>query len=253
MRIGYHRKFVRDEDAKQSSKEMVEKRKGLVGGDIEKMPQEPKGLAPHLKFKATTPVEIRAFPDTKEEQEANQKYLAHRPLEIEIGFGDGRTLLHKARQCPEIHLVGFEIKKSFCLEVVHEIEVHQIPNLRVIYQDARQALDALFEDNSIRRCSVLFPDPWWKKRHIKRRVVTPFFLDLMSRKLEPNGILHVKTDVMPYAEAVKEFLTSDTRYEPDDGTYSHNFETDSPSKREAYCLKNNIPFAEFRYILVAKN
>lgn len=252
MRTGKNRKFARDEDAQQSSKDLAERGKGLYGGDIERVPGLRKGITPKLEWEPSIPIEIRRFPDTEEEQAEGQAYLAHRPLEVEVGFGGGNFLVSKAKQHPETHFVGFEIKRGLCAGAAHQIETQKINNLRIIYEDVRQSMDALFADHSIRRCSVFFPDPWWKKKHVKRRVLTPFFLDLMEQKLEPNGILHIKTDVMPYAEAVEELFASDPRYRLDDGTYAHYFEDDQPTEREAFCLKKDIPFADFRFVLVSK-
>lgn len=249
MRTGKERKFALDDNAKQSSEELRSKGKGLVGGDIERIPHVRKGLAPFINFPLTRPVELRRFPEDEAEVEEAQSYLAYRPLEVEVGFGGGNFLLQRAINNPEVHFVGFEIRRNLCLSVVKRIESNNLTNLRVIYEDVRQSMDELFADQSIRRCSVFFPDPWWKKRHVKRRVLTPFFLDLMEKKLVPNGMLHIKTDVMPYADVVEELFAEDKRYQLDDGTYDWLFENDFPTEREEFCAEKDIPFREFRYVL----
>lgn len=253
MRTGKERDFALDDNAKKSSKELKEKGKGLVGGDIERIPHPRKGLAPFLKFPVTRPIELRRFPESDEEIAEAQSYLSHRPIDVEVGFGGGNFILQRAIQNPEVTHVGFEIRRNLCLSLVKRIESNNANNLRVIYEDVRQSMDELFEDQSIRRCSVFFPDPWWKKRHVKRRVLTPFFLDLMEKKLVPNGMLHIKTDVMPYADVVEEMFAEDSRYQLDDGTYDYLFEGDFPTEREVFCAEKEIPWRDFRYVLVGKS
>lgn len=248
MRTGKERTFAIDQDQQKSSQELAEKGKGLVGGDIERIPHLRQGLSPYLKFKPEYPLEIRHFPETEQEREEQQLFLHHRPLDVEVGFAGGHFMLHHARNHPDTHCVAFEIRRHYCLDLATAVHHEKLHNLRVVYEDVRQALSDWFADGSIRRCCVFFPDPWWKKRHLKRRVLTPFFLDLMAQKLQHHGILHIKTDVLPYAEVIRDMVAQDPRYHEDDGTYQSLFAQDQPTEREAYCLEHNIPFAEFRWI-----
>lgn len=248
MRTGEDKTFAIDQDPDRSAKELAVKGKGLVGGDIERMPHLRQGLAPYLDFQPTFPLEMRHFPQSEAEHREQHAFLHHRPLEIEIGFAGGQFILNRARQHPEVHCVAFEIRRHYCLDLARIIHQEKLTNLRVTYEDVRQSLGVWFADGSIRRCSVFFPDPWWKKRHIKRRILTPFFLDLMAHKLEPNGVLHIKTDVEPYAEVIRDLFTQDARYHQDDGTHDALFAGDLPTEREAYCLAHSIPFTEFRWV-----
>lgn len=254
MRTGKGRTFSLDEKALKEADESLKTGKGLVGGDLTRQPERMRGLQAYLdpsKLKEGLErlPELRRFPQSDEEKEEAQAYVAHRPLEVEIGFGGGQFILGRAAANPDTHFIGFEIRRGLCIPVVQSIVQQDLSNLRIVYEDMRQSLPAFCADDSLQRCSVFFPDPWWKKRHIKRRILVPSFLDLMAQKLHIGGILHIKTDVMPYAEAVEALFEGDTRYERDHGDLDVLFENDLPTEREAFCAKKGLPFADFRFVL----
>jgi tRNA (guanine-N7-)-methyltransferase len=245
MRTGQHRKFTVDLDVQRIEEDLQEGR-GLVGGDLERIPEGRRGLRPHLDL--DTPVEIRRFPETEAENTDNEAFLQHRPIEIEIGFGGGDFIFQRAISQPDIHFLGFEIRRVFCTSLARRIHKAKLSNLRIIYEDVRQSLPDLLPDHSIRRCSIFFPDPWWKRRHIKRRILIPSFLDLILRKLQPNGILQIKTDVMPYAEQIRELFALDSRFIKDDGSLTEVLADEPHTERETFCLAHGIDYAEFRFI-----
>lgn len=258
MRTGKGRSFCLDEDALKQADESRKTGKGLVGGDISRQPERKRGLATHLQAGElreglTRLPELRRFPESDEEREDAETFIAHRPLEVEIGFGGGQFILGRAEAHPDTHFIGFEIRRNLCIPTVKSIVERELDNIRIVYEDMRQSLPHFCADDSLQRCSVFFPDPWWKKRHVKRRILVPSFLDMMAQKLHLGGILHIKTDVMPYAEEVAKLFEGDTRYRRDTtGELDAHFEGDLPTEREAFCTRKELPFADFRFVLEAR-
>jgi tRNA (guanine-N7-)-methyltransferase len=113
-------------------------------------------------------------------------------VEIEIGPGDGRFLLEAARAEPSTLFVGIETRVSS----VARTTARGLPsNARVLHLDARFVVEHVLADESIDAYHLYFPDPWWKKRHAKRRLVTPSFARAVVRTLKPRGALYLITDV----------------------------------------------------------
>lgn len=117
------------------------------------------------------------------------------PLELEIGFGRGRFLLERARAAPGSRIVGLEIKAKWA----HLVELRRVreglANVVALRADARTVLARSGPDGSVARVFVHFPDPWWKKRHAKRRVMDDDLLEHLARLLAKGGELFVQTDV----------------------------------------------------------
>lgn len=126
------------------------------------------------------------------------EFLTDRPLELELGIGNGLALLARAQANPGWHFLGSEIYLNGLDVLVRQMAQSPAPNLRVVNEDARDLLTRL-PDGSVNRLLVLFPDPWPKSRHRKRRLVQPSLLDEGARILKPEGELWVVTDWPDYA------------------------------------------------------
>ncbi len=122
-----------------------------------------------------------------------------RPLTIEIGFGMGSSLVQMAKAAPERNFLGIEVHIPGIAQCAFEAGQANITNLRIIDADALEVLAAI-PDGSVDRVQLFFPDPWQKKRHFKRRFVTPERMALIVRKLAQGGWFHAATDWQPYAE-----------------------------------------------------
>ena len=119
-------------------------------------------------------------------------------VEVEVGFGKGLFLLNAARARPEINFLGIEILRKYQLFTATRLAKRQIPNVRVACADARAFFRDYLAPASVQGLHVYFPDPWWKKRHHKRRLFTPDFARECERILRPGGLLYVVTDVEEY-------------------------------------------------------
>ncbi|MGF1467812.1 MAG: tRNA (guanosine(46)-N7)-methyltransferase TrmB [Sandaracinaceae bacterium] len=117
------------------------------------------------------------------------------PLELDIGFGRGRSLFERAEAAPQVRLIGLEIKAKWAFKVEARLRQRGLTNVRAFHADALDALVRSGPEGCLQRVFVHFPDPWWKKRHAKRRVVGPVLLDELARLLAPGGELYVQTDV----------------------------------------------------------
>ena len=89
----------------------------------------------------------------------------------------------------------------------------QLENIRVVYGDVRDKIPLLFRDEELDTVYINFPDPWPKKRHIKRRLIKPDFVKLVGQKLAPEGRIYLATDSKPYAMEMLEYFNSDSLYQ----------------------------------------
>ena len=124
------------------------------------------------------------------------------PLVLDIGFGDGEALLTLSVNNPSIDYLGVEVHEPGIGHLLLLLERAGATNVRVIQRDATEVLDQMLPDAELDAVNLFFPDPWPKKRHHKRRLLDPGFLDLLAGSLKPNGLLHVATDWGDYANQI---------------------------------------------------
>jgi tRNA (guanine-N7-)-methyltransferase len=134
------------------------------------------------------------------------------PVVLEIGFGNGDSLVAQAAASPEKNFVGVEVHDPGIGHCLIRAQDAGISNLRLIAHDAIEVLEEQIPEASLERINLYFPDPWPKKRHHKRRIVQPRFLDLCERLLEAGGAIHIATDWANYAEHIDEILAADARF-----------------------------------------
>ncbi len=124
-----------------------------------------------------------------------------RPLWLEIGFGGGEHLVEQAAAHPEAGFIGCEPYLSGVARLLALAERRGLENIRLVIDDARLLLGKL-PDGCLQRVFVLFPDPWPKKRHHKRRLINPATAAEIARALEVGGELRLATDDVDYARAM---------------------------------------------------
>lgn len=139
-------------------------------------------------------------------------------LKVEIGFGMGDSLLQMAIQDPATNYIGIEVHRPGVGKLLHGIAQHQLTNLRIICHDAREVLQNCFEASSIDKLLILFPDPWPKKRHHKRRLLQAKFAELASSRLKAGGSIHLATDWQAYAEHMMTVLENTKSLENTEGS-----------------------------------
>jgi tRNA (guanine-N7-)-methyltransferase len=135
-----------------------------------------------------------------------QIVLPGRPVELEIGPGRGGFLFERLAAVPELCMIGLEIRRKWATIVDNKLKAAGLGQRgRVFFEDARSALPRLPEA-SLSRVYVHFPDPWWKKRHEKRLVVSSSLLPNVARALVPGGELFVQTDVEERAQEYEDAI-----------------------------------------------
>jgi len=125
---------------------------------------------------------------------------------LEIGFGMGDSLLQMAIEQPDTDFIGIEVHPPGVGSLINAAAAKGVENLRLYLADATDVLDECIAPQSLDRVQLYFPDPWHKKKHNKRRIVQPDFLQLIRDRLSVGGLLHMATDWQPYAEQMLELL-----------------------------------------------
>ena len=142
----------------------------------------------------------------------SHQFPNNQPLTLEIGFGMGDSLLEMLLISPNRNFLGLEVHEAGIGHLINEAKRAEVTNLKVIKCDAVEVLEkssaSVFD-----RIQVFFPDPWHKKKHHKRRLISDYFMDLVHRALLPKGIFHVATDWQPYADQMEQLFQLDKRFQ----------------------------------------
>lgn len=145
---------------------------------------------------------------------------------LEIGFGMGDSLCQMAKAHPENHYIGVEVHRPGVGALLDACVENNIDNIRVFNEDVNVVLAKAIPEASLAGVFIFFPDPWPKKRHHKRRLVQPPFIDALLPKIKPGGLLHLATDWAPYAEQMMTVLSAFSALE---NAYGENtFATETP-------------------------
>jgi tRNA (guanine-N7-)-methyltransferase len=124
---------------------------------------------------------------------------------LEIGFGGGEHLAHLAGLHPEVQFIGCEPYVNGIAGLLSHIDEHKLKNIRIYSDDARDLINSL-PDNSLERVFILYPDPWPKTRHHKRRIISTEFLDSLTLVMKSGAELRLATDSADYATWMLERL-----------------------------------------------
>jgi tRNA (guanine-N7-)-methyltransferase len=128
------------------------------------------------------------------------------PCALEIGFGNGENLLSLAAARPDCDFLGVEVHRPGVGRLMLSLEAQGLGNVRIICHDAVEVLGSQIAEGSLEEIMVLFPDPWPKKRHHKRRLIQRDFSQLLASRLKKEGLLRLATDWEPYAVEMLETL-----------------------------------------------
>lgn len=129
------------------------------------------------------------------------------PLVLEVGFGMGDSLLEMVQNEPDKDFIGIEVHPPGVGRLINNASKCNVDNLRVYMADAIDVLDDCIPDQCINRFQLYFPDPWHKKKHNKRRIVQPEFIQRVRHKLSLGGMCHMATDWQPYADHIMEVMS----------------------------------------------
>jgi len=124
------------------------------------------------------------------------------PLEIEIGAGRGDFMLEYAAANPETNFLAIELSGTVAQLLAMRCGRAELPNVRVAKMDARTLVNLMLPDAAVAAFHIYYPDPWPKERHLKHRMVTPFFVRNLDRTLAPDGHVYAASDVKDWAEEI---------------------------------------------------
>ena len=127
---------------------------------------------------------------------------------VEIGFGNGASLAAAARSRSDDLFIGIETYPSGIASLLMAIAKKGIKNVRILKADAEIIMANSFVPNSLDEIWIFFPDPWPKKRHHKRRLLKPPFIEMLLSRLRRAGLLHIATDWQDYANSILTGLES---------------------------------------------
>jgi tRNA (guanine-N7-)-methyltransferase len=146
--------------------------------------------------------------DPKADYDFAQVFGRDAPLIVEIGFGNGDSLAKMAAANPDNDYIGIEVHRPGVGHLMMLLDQQGLNNVRIYCHDAIEIIEQKIADNSLAGVHLFFPDPWPKKKHHKRRIVRPGFVELLVRKLKTGGYFHAATDWQNYAEAMLEVLSA---------------------------------------------
>jgi len=165
---------------------------------------------------------------------------------VEIGFGNGEATVEIAKAFPATGFLGIEVHPPGVGHLLNEIQKQGLTNLRVLRHDAVEVVGAL-ADNSVDAFHVFFPDPWPKKKHHKRRLLSAGFLDELCRVLVPGGVFYFATDWEEYAEEVLASMNSLPTFENSFETWATGVAWRPSTRFERRGLLEQRPIRELQF------
>jgi tRNA (guanine-N7-)-methyltransferase len=170
-------------------------------------------------------------------------------LYLDIGFGNGVSTLHFAQAQPQAAFLAIDVHTPGVGDLLSELHTQEITNVRVMETDALAVLENMIAPNSLAGVYTLFPDPWQKARHHKRRIVQQSILDLMHSRIAPGGFWHIATDWAHYAQAINELFA-----QPNNQMQWNGGEVNRPDRAltryEERALDEGRVVTDFRFIQI---
>ncbi|XRY30728.1 MAG: tRNA (guanosine(46)-N7)-methyltransferase TrmB [Buchnera aphidicola (Tetraneura akinire)] len=152
-----------------------------------------------------------------------------KPIILEIGFGNGESLINSAIEHPNKNFLGIELYLPGIGNILKKINYLNLKNIRIIYFNALDVLFDMIKDYELSEIRLFFPDPWPKRKHHKRRIVQEKFLKIVHKKLDVGGILYIITDCENYFFKILQNVKLLDCYI--DLSKSRNYVSDSSSRR----------------------
>jgi len=176
------------------------------------------------------------------------------PIHLDIGSAKGEFLIELASKFPKWNFLGLEIREALVSSSERKRQKLELQNLRFLYCNVNVSLDEWLSDLAfaqLKRVSIQFPDPWFKRKHIKRRVLKKNLLDSIARHMSKDGELFIQSDILNLIESMTSVIESskyfDRRYVKgvkwlDENPY------EASTDRESFVLKKNLPIYRAMYI-----
>lgn len=169
------------------------------------------------------------------------------PMIVEIGSGIGDSLAPMAAARPEVNIVAFEVFEPAVAQTMARLVRHGVTTVRIVIADGVQGLSRLIPDDSLSELWTFFADPWHKKKHHKRRLVSAEFATVVASKLRPGGVWRLATDWADYAEWMREQLDGNAALANEHGGWAPRYEGRPLTKFEARGLAEGREVFDLTY------
>jgi tRNA (guanine-N7-)-methyltransferase len=172
------------------------------------------------------------------------------PLHLDIGCAKGRFVQEMAQRCPDWNFIGLEIREPLVIQANEWRDEQGLKNLHFLYCNANNTLRPMLESlpsERIKRVSIQFPDPWFKNKHHKRRVVqVPLVQDLAD--FMPSGAeLFIQSDILEVAVEMRDRFTENPAFQPQAPDWMPENPLPLPTEREICVLRRNEPVYRMLY------
>ena len=195
---------------------------------------------------------LKTFDELPSPWDAGRLFNRQAPLEVEVGSGKGLFLRTAAAERPETDFLGVEVSNKYARFAAAALARRGLANAVVVAGDGLRLFAELFPDSALEAVHVYFPDPWWKKRHKKRRVMRASFVGDVERTLRPGGRLHFWSDVAEYFDTTLELLAAQTGLhgpiEVPEATPEHDLDYRTHFERRMRLSEEPVYRAEFRRV-----
>lgn len=193
---------------------------------------------------------LKTFDQLPSPWDAEALFGRRAPLEVEVGSGKGLFLRTAAADRPEVDFLGIEVSGKYARFAAAGLAKRAIKNALVVVADGLRIFQERLPEESLSAVHVYFPDPWWKKRHMKRRVMRESFVRDVQRTLQPGGLLHFWTDVQEYFQTGVDLVKTCTHLEGPIGvaelTAEHDLDYRTHFERRTRLEGEPVYRAEFR-------
>ncbi len=178
---------------------------------------------------------------------------SHNPIHLDIGSAKGEFLIELASKFPSWNFLGLEIREAMVIASERKRTNLELENLKFLFCNVNVSLDEWLSDldcNQLRRVSIQFPDPWFKRKHVKRRVLKTSLLNSIARYMSQNGELFIQSDILQLMEYMNNVIDKSIYFDRNDlqglkflDKNPYNASTD----RELFVIKKNLPIYRAMY------
>lgn len=202
---------------------------------------DPNVYLPHAQLK----IDLNGYPPPIESVDWSRMFANGQPPQmLDIGCALGKFLFRYGHAVPHKNILGMEVRQHAAEWVCEVIEGEKFPNIAALWYSVVNGLDFI-EEGSIEKVFYFFPDPWFKKRHHKRRAFSAQFLDAIARVLAPEGILYLMTDV-PEVDAYQQEVLREHGLFAVEHVAEADWDIPVTTNQEDWSRLKNIPYERYR-------
>ena len=184
---------------------------------------------------------------------------SHYPIHLDIGSAKGEFLIALASKHPKWNFLGLEIREPLVSSSERKRKKLELKNLKFLYCNVNVSLDEWLsdlDDNQLKRVSIQFPDPWFKRKHIKRRVLKKCLLNSIARYMSKDGELFIQSDIFKLIESMTNVIDKSTYFDRKNvhgSKWLKKNPYEASTDRELFVLKKNLPIYRAMFIRNSKS